>query len=211
MVPEVSFLNRSAPITFPEILEHRKLLFKVFMLCKVSLTVWVAVSGLGTDYSCMSGVQQRWGLSCSAPLHFSCRAIPPGLLLFAWKHPTSITYVSVLVHSWLRKVSPGGICVQAAAEAQPGLVCMAWAGLRECQALKGCSRERGCAAFAFVGSPAVTIPQMAQQSSMPGLGVLLPWLSHLGPTAQPSHTREREGHTTLHTANTFLCLFSTRH
>lgn len=59
MVPEVSFLNRSAPITFPEILEHRKLLFKVFMLCKVSLTVWVAVSGLGTDYSCMSGVQQR--------------------------------------------------------------------------------------------------------------------------------------------------------
>lgn len=225
MVPEVSFLNRSALITFPGTLNTENFKNKFSCFAKhLWQSGWQSV--LGIDYSCRSGVQQAFP---QVPLCISgAGQIPAGLLLLHGNVP-HLSYpflcwwqLHMLVHSWLRKVSPVGIWAQAAAVAQPGLTCMGWARLGECQAPmscpaaaawaalghQGCSREQG--PFACAGSTAVTHFRggTARASGRACVSVLLSWPRALSPTAQPSRARER-GHATTHTANTFLCLFST--
>lgn len=153
MVPEVSFLNRSALITFPGTLNTEN--FKNKFSCFVKhlwQTGWQSV--LGIDYSCRSGVQQAFP---QVPLCTSgAGQIPAGLLLLHGNVP-HLSYpflcwwqLHMLVHSWLRKVSPVGIWAQAAAVAQPGLICMGWARLGECQAPTSCP---AAAAWAALGAP----------------------------------------------------------
>lgn len=128
------FPQQTCPDYFSRDIEHRKLIFKVFVLCKVSLLVWVVVSVLGIDYSCRLGVQQRGGLSPGAPLHFICRAnspwTPACVAMFYIHHIHPCWWqLHTLVLSWLRKVALGafgpGSCSGPA-----WLVCMGWAGLR---------------------------------------------------------------------------------